>query len=290
MNKPLRTIALKIVTRLISMFFQQSFFLASAVVLIVYPFWLGPIYAAADLKNGNEMVRVPGGSFLMGNSDGPEDERPQHQVNVAEFLIDRTPVTNAQFAQFMNTKGTQAADGQRWYDIDDNDARIHRRREQWTADTGFENHPVVEASWYGAVAYCAWLGKRLPTEAEWEKAARGTDGRKFPWGNEPPDRSRAHFGAGWNDLQPVGSLAKGASPYGVLDLAGNGWEWVSSAYVPYPYNRHDGREDLTRLQVRVTRGGGHDSPPEELTTTQRGRQVSRNPRGGHHNIGFRCAR
>jgi iron(II)-dependent oxidoreductase len=290
MNKPLRTIALKIVTRLISMFFQQSFFLARAVVLIVYPFWLGPIYAAADLKNGNEMVRVPGGSFLMGNSDGPEDERPQHQVNVAEFLIDRTPVTNAQFAQFMNTKGTQAADGQRWYDIDDNDARIHRRREQWTADTGFENHPVVEASWYGAVAYCAWLGKRLPTEAEWEKAARGTDGRKFPWGNEPPDRSRAHFGAGWNDLQPVGSLAKGASPYGVLDLAGNGWEWVSSAYVPYPYNRHDGREDLTRLQVRVTRGGGHDSPPEELTTTQRGRQVSRNPRGGHHNIGFRCAR
>ncbi|HEY7318545.1 MAG TPA: SUMF1/EgtB/PvdO family nonheme iron enzyme [Candidatus Binatia bacterium] len=290
MNKPLRTIALKIVTRLISMFFQQSFFLASAVVLIVYPFWLGPIYAAADLKNGNEMVRVPGGSFLMGNSDRPEDERPQHQVNVAEFLIDRTPVTNAQFAQFMNTKGTQAADGQRWYDIDDNDARIHRRREQWTADTGFENHPVVEASWYGAVAYCAWLGKRLPTEAEWEKAARGTDGRKFPWGNEPPDRSRAHFGAGWNDLQPVGSLAKGASPYGVLDLAGNGWEWVSSAYVPYPYNRHDGREDLTRLQVRVTRGGGHDSPPEELTTTQRGRQVSRNPRGGHHNIGFRCAR
>jgi iron(II)-dependent oxidoreductase len=289
MNKPLRTIALKIVERGF-MILQRGFFAASVAALIVYPFLIGQIYAAADSKNSSEMVRVPGGMFLMGSSDGPDDERPQHQVNVAEFLIDRTPVTSAQFAQFLNAKGTQAVDGQRWYDIDDNDARIHRRRDQWAADAGSENRPVVEASWYGAVAYCAWLGKRLPTEAEWEKAARGTDGRKYPWGNEPPDRSRAHFGAGWNDLQPVGGLPKGASPYGILDLAGNGWEWVSSAYLPYPYNANDGREDLSHLQVRVTRGGGHDSPPDELTTTQRGRQVSRNPRGGHHNIGFRCAR
>jgi iron(II)-dependent oxidoreductase len=289
MNKPLRTIALKIVERRISMILQRDFFAASVAALIVCPFLIGHTYAAAHAKSGSEMVRVAGGMFLMGNDDGPEDERPQHQVNVAEFFIDRMPVTNAQFARFLNAKGTQAADGQRWYDIDDNDARIHRRQDRWAADAGSENHPVVEASWYGAVAYCAWLGKRLPTEAEWEKAARGTDGRKYPWGNEPPDRSRAHFRAGWNDLQPVGSLPKGASPYGILDLAGNGWEWVSSAYLPYPYNAHDGREDLARLHVRVTRGGGHDSPPDELTTTQRGRQVSRNPRGGHHNIGFRCA-
>ena len=150
------------------------------------------------------------------------------------FFIDRTPVTNAQFAQFLSAKGTQAADGQTWYDIDDNDARINRRGSNWMADAGSENHPVVEASWYGAVAYCAWLGKRLPTEAEWEKAARGTDGRKYPWGNEIPDRNRAHFGAGWNDLRPVGGLPEGASPYDILDLAGNGWEWVSSAYLPYP--------------------------------------------------------
>ena len=206
------------------------------------------------------------------------------------FFIDRTPVTNAQFAQFLSAKGTQAADGQTWYDIEDNDAQIHRRGSNWMADAGSENHPVVEASWYGAVAYCAWLGKRLPTEAEWEKAGRGTDGRKYPWGNEIPDRNRAHFGAGWNDLRPVGGLPEGASPYDILDLAGNGWEWVSSAYLPIHYNPKDGREDLNRLQVRVTRGGGHDSPPEELTTTQRGRHVSRNPHGGHHNIGFRCAR
>ena len=249
-----------------------------------------PIYAAADSRNSRDMVRIPGGTFVMGNSDSVHDERPQHQVNVAEFFIDRTPVTNAQFAQFVNAKGTQSPDGQRWYDTDDNDARIHRREGQWIPDAGAENNPVVEASWYGALVYCGWRGKRLPTEAEWEKAARGTDGRKYPWGNEAPDQSRAHFGAGWNDLRPVGGLPKGASPYGVLDLAGNGWEWVSSAYLPYPYNPKDGREDLTRLQVRVTRGGGHDSSPEELTATHRGRQVSRNPRGGHHNIGFRCAR
>ena len=266
------------------MILQRELFAASCAAVIAYQSLMGHVFAATDSKSGSEMARVPGGVFLMGASDGPEDEWPQHQVNVAEFLIDRTPVTNAQFAQFLNAKGAQAADGQHWYDIDDTDARIHRRDNKWTADSGSENQPVVETSWYGAVVYCAWLGKRLPTEAEWEKAARGTDGRKYPWGNEPPDRSRAHFGAGWNDLRPVGGLPNGSSPYGVMDLAGNGWEWVSSAYLPYPYNPDDGREDLTRLQVRVTRGGGHDSPAEELTTTQRGRQVSRNPRGVPVNI------
>lgn len=248
------------------------------------------LHRLCDAGEPPQMVRIPAGSFWMGDDNGFADEKPRHQVNVAEFFIDRTKVTNAQFARFMNANGTQAADGQRWYDVDDNDARIHRRNKQWTAHPGHENHPVVETSWHGALAYCRWLGKRLPTEAEWEKAARGTDGRKFPWGNEAPDKSRAHFAGGWNELKPVGSFPQGASPYGVLDMAGNGWEWVSSAYLPYPYDARDGREDLTRDAVRGTRGGGHDSRPEELSTTQRGRHVSRNPRGGHHNISFRCAR
>ena len=237
-----------------------------------------------------EMRRIPAGSFLMGRDDGPADERPQHRINLPEFFIDRLPVTNSQFARFLETEAVQMPAAKRWYDSDDNDARIHLRAGKWQADLGFEKHPVVEASWFGAVAYCQWSGKRLPTEAEWEKSARGTDGRKFPWGDEPPDRVRAHFSAGWNDFRPVGSFPKGASPYGVLDLAGNGWEWVSSAYFPYPYDAADGREDLKGELVRVTRGGGQDSAAEELTTTHRGGHVSRNFRSGHHNIGFRCAR
>ena len=247
-------------------------------------------FAATGAKIVDDMVFIPAGRFTMGDDNGPEDERPRHLVSLGDFFIDRNKVTNGQFSRFMNDRGTNADDGQRWYDVDDNDARIHRRYQRWTADPGHENDPVVEVSWYGARAYCEWLKKRLPTEAEWEKAARGTDGRKYPWGNDPPDKTRAHFGGGWNELKPVGRFAAGASPYGVLDMAGNGWEWVSSAYRPYPYDPRDGRENLNRDAVRGTRGGGHDSGADELTATQRGRHVSRNPRGGHHNISFRCAR
>jgi formylglycine-generating enzyme required for sulfatase activity len=245
---------------------------------------------AAGANDGAEMRRIPAGPFLMGRDDGPADERPQHRIDLPEFSIDRLPVTNLQFARFLQAEGAQGTAAEPLYDSDDNDARIHVRAGKWQADVGFENHPVVETSWVGAIAYCQWSGKRLPTEAEWEKSARSTDGRKFPWGSDPPDRTRAHFSAGWNDFRPVGSFPKGASPYGVLDLAGNGWEWVSSGYFPYPYDAADGREELKRPLVRVTRGGGQDSRSEELTTTHRGAHVSRNFRSGHHNIGFRCAR
>jgi len=133
-----------------------------------------------------EMVQIPSGGFLMGSNDGPQDERPQHKVQLAAYWIDRTPVTNAQFARVLNAIGPQGPRDERYYDIDDNDARVHRRDGKWLADSGSENYPVVEASWYGALAYCRWASKRLPMEAEWEKAARGTSGRKYPWGNEPP--------------------------------------------------------------------------------------------------------
>jgi formylglycine-generating enzyme required for sulfatase activity len=236
------------------------------------------------------MVAIPAGPFTMGNNEGPEDERPAHQVTLAAYAIDRFPVTNQQYAEFLNAVSATPAASSRLYDFEDPDARIHRRGSRWKPDHGAADHPVVEAPWSGAVAYCAWRGKRLPTEAEWEKAARGTDGRRYPWGNEAPDKQRARFGAGFNDTAPVSGFAEGASPYGVQVMSGNVWQWVSSAYRAYPYRADDGREDLKPGPVRATRGGGHDSPPGEITTTQRGRNLSRNPRAGHHNIGFRCAR
>ncbi len=241
------------------------------------------------------MVTVPAGSFTMGRDDGPEDERPRHRVTLGVVEIDITPVTNAAFAGFLNAVAPSGgrpvnARGERLFDEDDSDARVHFIQGRWRAHAGHADHPVVEVTWPGARDYCAWRGKRLPTEAEWEKAARGIDGRLFPWGNDPPDRTRAHYGAGWNDTVPVGRFPLGASPYGVLDMAGNGWEWVSSLYRPYPYRADDGREDGSVPGIRGTRGGGHDARSDDLTTTQRGRLVSRAPQAGHHNIGFRCAR
>jgi formylglycine-generating enzyme required for sulfatase activity len=237
------------------------------------------------------MIRVPAGSVSLGRDDGPADERPAHRVVERAFDMDRTPVTNAEFARFLDAIGPTNARGENLFDVDDPDARVHRRAGRWLADPSFEDHPVVEVSWAGARDYCAWAGKRLPTEAEWEYAARGGDSRLYPWGAEPPDPTRARFGVGYNDTAPAGGFPAGASPFGVLGMSGNVWQWVSSAYRPYPYRADDGREALADPGIeRVTRGGGHDSPREQLTTTHRGRHVSRAPRAGHHNIGFRCAR
>ena len=238
----------------------------------------------------NAMSLIVEGYFVMGSNNGPDDEKPEHRVFVKSFFMDVLPVSNADFAKFLNTRGLRNHLGESFYDDDDRDARIHKQNSTWQADVGYASHPVNEVSWVGARDYCAWLNKRLPTEAEWEKAARGTDGRQYPWGNSKPDRNRALYGAAYNASAPVDAFPDGASPYGVLDLSGNQWEWVSSAYRPYPFSAEDGRENQTPGPVRSTRGGGHDSREDELTTTQRGRNLSRNPKAGHHNIGFRCAR
>jgi iron(II)-dependent oxidoreductase len=244
----------------------------------------------AALAAGDDMVAIPAGPFIMGSNHGAADERPAHRVGLTAFLIDRYPVTHQRYAEFLNALGTHNVNGERLFDFDDPDARIHHAGDKWAADKGHEKHPVVEVTWAGARDYCAWKGKRLPTEAEWEKAARGTDGRRYPWGNESPDRKRAQFSAAFNEMAPVDAFPAGGSARGVQDMAGNAWEWVASAYRPYPYDRKDGREDLTAGPVRGTRGGGHDSSADQITTTQRGRTLSRNPASGHHNIGFRCAK
>jgi iron(II)-dependent oxidoreductase len=237
------------------------------------------------------MVRIAGGTFTMGSERGLPDERPAHAVTLKSFWLDRRPVTHAEFAAFLEKLGgTSNASGQHLFDWDDNDARIHKAGGRWRADPGFERHPANEMSWFGARDYCAALGKRLPTEAEREYAARGAAGRRYAWGEARPDATRARFGAGWIETVPVGSHPAGASPEGVLDLAGNINEWTASIMRPYPYRADDGREQADILADRVVRGGAADTGPDTLRASWRGASVSRNARAGHHNIGFRCAR
>ena len=236
------------------------------------------------------MALIPEGAFLMGSYQGPADERPEHLIMLNRFQMDIFPVTNAQFAQFLQQKGLFNTEKEKYYDDDDQDAHIFLKNHTWLPDPAYESHPVNEVSWVGARDFCTWASKRLPTEAEWEKAARGTDGRTYPWGNQTPHPTLAHFQARFNQTMPVDAHPKGASIYSIQDLAGNNWEWTSSIYQSYPYDAKDGRENPKAGPVRATRGGGHDSPTRELTTTQRGRTLSRNPIAGHHNIGFRCAK
>jgi formylglycine-generating enzyme required for sulfatase activity len=247
--------------------------------------------AGAAIASDADMVRLPGGAFTMGSDRGPADERPAHKVTVKPFSIDRRTVTNSEFAAFLQKIGaTSNSRGQNLFDWDDSDARLRQRGGRWQADKGFEQHPAVEMSWYGARDYCLAVGKRLPTEAEWEFAARGAQGRTYPWGEAAPDATRARYGAGYGSTVPSGSLANGATPEGILDLAGNVHQWTSSMARPYPYRADDGREDTDRLADRVTRGGAADTGADSLRATWRGATVSRGARAGHHNIGFRCAK
>lgn len=191
-----------------------------------------------------DWVKVRAGYFLMGGTpekgdEAPDHEFPQDQVYVAAFRISRFLVTNAEYEKFVDATGADVPDD--W---------THGR-----IPPGKENHPVVYISWRDAQAFCTWAGVRLPTEAEWEKAARGTDGRIYPWGNNPPTADLANFSVNIGGTTPVGSYPQGASPYGVLDMAGNVWEWTSSQYQPYPYDVSDGRENPVGDDNRVLRGG-----------------------------------
>jgi iron(II)-dependent oxidoreductase len=173
----------------------------------------------------------------------------------------------------------------------DEEARIGVRDGRFVPNAGHDNHPVTETTWAGALAYCQWRGARLPTEAEWEAAARGAAGRPFPWGEAMPTPELAVIGLPSGITVPVGSRPKGATPEGLLDMAGSLLEWTSSLDRPYPYRPDDGREDLTRPGERVVRGGNYifDDTPDKLVAWNR-TVAWRNPATGHRQIGFRCAR
>jgi formylglycine-generating enzyme required for sulfatase activity len=248
----------------------------------------GPRPATAD-----GIMLIQAGAFWMGRDEGAPDERPLHRVFVRDFWLDRHKVTNREVALFLEARGLRSAEGYDYFDADDPDARIRRRDGQFVADPGFEEHPAVEVSWYGARDYCLWRGKRLPTEAEWEKAARGPDQRRYPWGDAPPDPDRAVYGRGHNATERGDRRPAGEGPSGVQDLLGNLREWTASEYRPYPYRPDDGREAPAPRAMRVVRGASHDDPADALRVTIR-RVYSydgahRGLARGHHHTGFRCA-
>ncbi len=224
------------------------------------------------------MVYVPGGWFLMGSR--PEDGRvgidigvdefPQHRVFVKAFSIDQYEVTVGHYRTFVEATGSRPP--RVWKDPD------YPRPEA--------DHPVIDVSWYDAEAYCRWANKRLPTEIEWEKAARGTDGRLWPWGNrfDPSLTNVAESGIRWT--APVGAASADVSPYGVHGMAGNTMEWTSSWYLPYPGSQL--RRATFGETFKVLRGGSWRNPGLPFS-----RSANRHAVFPHHDLldqGLRCAK
>jgi serine/threonine-protein kinase len=225
--------------------------------------------------DGCELVLVPEGPFPMGPN--------RREVHLDGFYIDRTPVTNLQFKTFLGVTGYRPEDA--------GAARFLAHWARGSIPRGLEHHPVVFVSYTDARAYATWAGKRLPTEAEWEKAARGQDGRKYPWGKADPTPSRANFGGRNRGTVPVGSFPEGVSPYGVHDLAGNVWEWCDDVDDPSFYldgPSHNPRS--TRRPDRafyVMRGGSWMYGAQALRTYSR---TSFEPHYRFAAGGFRCVR
>jgi formylglycine-generating enzyme required for sulfatase activity len=238
-------------------------------------------------KDRMQMVYVPAGEFMMGG-DVYYDEKPKHKVKLDAFWMDQTEVTNAMFAAFLTEEGNRQEGGVPWLDSSDADAHIHFKKDSWQADSGYEDHPVVEVTWYGANAYCSWAGRRLPTEAEWEKAARGEDGRIYPWGNDDPTPELLNFNENIGDTTRIGSYPKGASPYGALDMAGNAWEWVADPYsrTYYADSPIDDPHGPEEGYFRVLRGGAWKYGATYARSVHRNRGV---PIISHDFVGFRCA-
>ena len=257
--------------------------------------------------DGMEMIYIPAGAFSMGNAD-QQDESPPHQVNLDAFWIDRTEITNREYAQFLNAIANQLSSCQPLTacvsSMEENaDSHLASKAGRIVAEVGFEDHPATHVTWLGAATYCQWADARLPTEAEWEKAARGSSGRRYPWGDSFEaantnfcDRS-CTFDAGrdeeaddnWATTAPVGSFPDGASPYAVYDLAGNVWEWVSDWYGHDYYQQSPGQNPSGPQdgQQRVVRGGSWFSAASDLRAANRSAWPPDTTTGF---IGFRCAR
>ncbi|MFL7792241.1 MAG: formylglycine-generating enzyme family protein [Anaerolineae bacterium] len=262
------------------------------------------------------MVYVPAGEFQMGSADPEimykdlckqigeacwpdyfEDEQPAHTVALDGFWIDRTEVTSAQFAAFLNEEGNQI-EGGKWMSVENSYCPIEEVDSEFRPKSGYEDYPATLVSWYGAAAYCRWAGGRLPTEAEWEFAARGPEGHIFPWGNEP-DGTRLNYcdtnceyewkdrtyDDGYAEAAPVGSYPDGASWVGALDLAGNVAEWVADQYGEYDSEQQENPTGPSDRYFRVLRGGDFVSSWLDVRATDRYDIAPLGSAGIH---GFRC--
>ena len=233
------------------------------------------------------MVLIPAGLFMMGSPATADhlgfhvgvDELPRHEVVLRAFYIDRYEVANAQYAEFLQATGRPLPK-----DPKDPD---YFRWEGSTPPAGQEHHPVMYVNWYDAQAYCEWSGKRLPTEEEWEKGARGADERAWPWGDQFDAAKCNMYETGLQWSAPVGSFPDGVSPYGLHDMCGNVAEWTASWYKPYPGN------SLKRAafgeQHKVSRGGAFALPAEPWSRATN-RNLAQPPDFKHRSLGFRCAK
>jgi formylglycine-generating enzyme required for sulfatase activity len=251
------------------------------ILLLIVPLPLG----ATPPTPSTEMITITPGEFTMGSSDKDilwaaktffsesldyyRDETPSNAVNLLAYKIDVTEVTVGQYQSYMLQTGVPAPkfmDNDRFND---------------------GNQPVVGVTWQEAADYCATMGKRLPTEAEWEKAARGTDNRFYPWGNEP-DETKANVRGkkdGYRYSAPVGLEQYGTSPYGIRDMAGNAWEWTADWYQPHPGNTHP--NDFYGEQLRVIKGGSWFSNMDLARIAVRGKSL---PDRRYNYLGFRCVK
>ena len=234
-------------------------------------------------NDGKEMIFIPGGMAVMGSNDGDPSYQPEHQIYVADFYIDRWPVTNAEYKAFVDATGHPVPN----YNVSGCDTAGYN----WDPETrmypeGKADHPVVLVTWEDAQAYAAWAGKRLPTEAEWERAARGPEGFKYPWGNELVLGRCNSKEAGLGATSPVGAFSpEGDTVEGVIDMVGNVWEWTGSLFRPYPYNPDDGRESPAASGFRVLRGA---SWMNDMTVANCLSRLDGDFKF-YNNVGFRCA-
>jgi formylglycine-generating enzyme required for sulfatase activity len=224
------------------------------------------------------MLAVGAGSYTIGRDNADPLEKPEHIVDLPSFLIDRTEVTNAAYKKFIDATG-------------------HSAPTNWGGKNfpaGTENSPVTGVTWQDAADYAAWAGKRLPTEMEWEAAARGADGRIYPWGktyrpdaanigSKPDDITADQYPSG---IKPVGRFPQGASPVGALDMIGNAWEWVSDEIAPYPGNTEAKLKLTPGITYRVIRGGAYDGNKSHDATYRGFLDASE----AYPKVGFRCAK